>query len=358
MKRKGRADGRVEVKITVAPGVRKAFFGKTKVAAQRAAEAWLLKNQGIESPLAKKPLKTVSEWSLEWAATYVYGSVKEASFDTNYERPLRLYILPAIGNKFLTEIKAMDLQKILTAASHNHSRSVVKSIEICLHRMFADAYANDLVKKNPAERLTIPIKQRRSEKRIYDSETVQSIIDFPHKYNYIIRLMLECGLRRSEVCGLQWGDITDTTLTVNRAVTTCKGLPQLGDPKSETSERTIPISAALSQCLKNARRDAKANADTDYVCYDVRTNGSINPQHFQENRINPFYKDYSKAHELKDFPVLTAHEHRHTCGTMLYRETHDVYKVMTFLGHSSVEVTASTYVHPDSVKGISYKDYQ
>ena len=170
--------------------------------------------------------------------------------------------------------------------------------------------------------------------------------------------MLEGGLRRSEVCGLQWQDVTDKTITVNRAITTLRGKAVLGDPKSESSARTILITQNLSQCLKNALQQAKAQRGIDYLCQDSRSSTAINPQHYDAVRIKPFYNAFKAYYHLRDdFPVLTAHEHRHTCGTLLYRKTRDIYLVQKYLGHSTVEVTAKTYVHPDTEKGISIRDY-
>ena len=44
---------------------------------------------------------------------------------------------------------------------------------------------------------------------------------------------------------------------------------------------------------------------------------------------------------------FTPHEYRHTCGTLLYRRTKNIYAVAKFLGHSDVVITTKIYVHND-----------
>ena len=49
-----------------------------------------------------------------------------------------------------------------------------------------------------------------------------------------------------------------------------------------------------------------------------------------------------------NIPKLTMHELRHTCGTLLYDSTKDIYAVSKYMGHSSVRVTEKYYMHEDT----------
>jgi integrase len=65
------------------------------------------------------------------------------------------------------------------------------------------------------------------------------------------------------------------------------------------------------------------------------------PDHFNERELEVFYNAECVPLDQR----LTAHELRHTCGTLLYQDTKDIYHVSTFLGHSDVSVTSKIYIH-------------
>ncbi len=356
MKRKGRADGRVEVKITLPDGKRKSFYGSTRAEAKFLAERY--KAQNIYGYLPGEiRSRTVKDWSEEWIDAYVRGTIRDNSFETGYASPLRLYILPRFGNAYLISITQLDVQKFLNEMSAVYTRDTVKKLRTCLSRMFEAGIANHICRENPVKGTRIAAPSLRPEKRFYNKETVQKILSFEHPHTYLLRLLLECGLRREELFGLQWNDVRADGIHIIRVVPTVRGQPVVQPPKSRASCRVVPISDDLYQTLKNVRKALDIKKGTEFICTESKTGGLMNPHHFDRSRLAPFYKAFCAANDLEDFPVLSPHEHRHTCGTLMYRDTRDIYKVMTYLGHSSVEVTASVYVHPDSEKGISYKDF-
>lgn len=54
-----------------------------------------------------------------------------------------------------------------------------------------------------------------------------------------------------------------------------------------------------------------------------------------------------KATAALSIPSLSPHELRHTCGTLLYARTKNIYAVSKFLGHANINITAKIYVHND-----------
>lgn len=60
------------------------------------------------------------------------------------------------------------------------------------------------------------------------------------------------GIRRGELCGLEWSniDLEEGTITIERSVTTVKGVGLVEkDPKTESSKRVISISDKLVAVL-------------------------------------------------------------------------------------------------------------
>ena len=73
--------------------------------------------------------------------------------------------------------------------------------------------------------------------------------EFPDiRYKTAMLTLLLTGMRRGELCGLEWSDIDfdDATITIARSLTAVRrvGLV-LKDPKTESSKRVIVISDKL-----------------------------------------------------------------------------------------------------------------
>jgi integrase len=145
------------------------------------------------------------------------------------------------------------------------------------------------------------------------------------------------GLRCSELCGLRWSDIDldKKEMTISQALTREAGITYIDETKSLSSNRVLPIPDMLVALLL----EEKNKATNEYV---ATANGlHITPDHFSEHQLKVFYNGIDVPLDMR----LTAHELRHTCGTLLYEETKDIYYVSKFLGHSDIGITTKTYVH-------------
>lgn len=111
--------------------------------------------------------------------------------------------------------------------------------------------------KNPALHLKCPrIKEKPRE--TFTWEEVRKILAFavtyePQRTALGIMTMLLTGLRRGELLGLKDSDITDTTLTVNRAVYLERHQARVieHEAKTEKSLRTVPLLPELAYRLQH-----------------------------------------------------------------------------------------------------------
>jgi integrase len=73
-----------------------------------------------------------------------------------------------------------------------------------------------------------------------------------------VSLGLYAGLVREEFFGLQWGDIEDDRLTVNRPVTFIKNFQADTDQslKTKASHRTIPVPSQLADILSTTKHNS------------------------------------------------------------------------------------------------------
>ncbi|MFC9873470.1 site-specific integrase [Nocardia salmonicida] len=155
-----------------------------------------------------------------------------------------------------------------------------------------------------------------------------------------------CGLRRGEIGGLRWSgvDFKAKTLTVHIGRAAAGGKAVEDDPKTEASERTLPMDDEMVAVLRKARRRQAADRlqlgeayqDLGYVA--CGEDG------------NPFHPDtlthkWAKAAKAAGVRHIRLHDARHTCGTTLHLRKVPMAVIAAWLGHADASVTARIYAH-------------
>ena len=158
------------------------------------------------------------------------------------------------------------------------------------------------------------------------------------KYTVAVLLCLYTGLRLGELCALQWTDfdLENLTLSIKRTVQRVavpgymtKTVLMITNPKSESSERIIPLTAQIVKLLIQLKEN------TPYVF------GGEKP-------LDPRTMQYRFKKILKEAEIEEKHFHllRHTFATNCVENRMDVKTLSEILGHSDVKITLNRYVHP------------
>jgi integrase len=218
----------------------------------------------------------------------------------------------------------------------------MKKFKLCLNSIFDSAIDNDLCYKNPAKKIPLPKSKGTKEKRDYTKEEAGIIIEYAktHRFGLDVILLLTLGLRRGELLGLMWEDVDfeNKIIKINRAVSKSKNKVLVDVPKTKASIRQLPFDSDLLKLLSDFK------ADSGYIIHNAK-NSVYAPDNWNDRRYKIFFEEFKEVY--KEMPILTAHELRHTCGTLLYKETGNIHAVSKFLGHSDILITAKIYVHND-----------
>lgn len=148
-------------------------------------------------------------------------------------------------------------------------------------------------------------------------------------------------MRCSELLGLKWGDINykNKTIHISRATTAVNRKPVTAPPKSKSSIRTLPVSSELIEMLKSQK-----GPKDDFIVLTANKK-VLDDSQFTRTRYKTFFIDLQAAHP--EIEKLSPHELRHTCGTLLYAKTKDIYAVSKYLGHANIGITTKYYMHED-----------
>lgn len=245
--------------------------------------------------------------------------------------------LQTINEDFLQTITTDDLFVFLIYLSRERKSSAATRARkaATLKSFFKYLYTKRrILKEDPSYELDSPKIARRLPHYLSLDESItlldaaSSVDTASRERDYLIlTLFLNCGMRLSELHGINLYDIHENTLTV-----TGKG----------NKERTIYLNAACMSALR--------------AYLDVRpTEGLRDPQALFISRVrrrisNPMVQAVVKRLLRQagiDTRVYSVHKLRHTAATLMYKYGQvDIRSLQTILGHSSV-ATTQIYTHVD-----------
>lgn len=283
---------------------------------------------------------TLGQWLPLWLRSYKLGTIKGTSY--HQLEILCQHIPENLKETELSDILPMDLQVFFNEFARASSKSYMDKMRVLIHSLFCDALDNGLCSRDPSKRLRIPHVSEHP-REAFTMEEVSRIIGFAWGYPNVkigtaILTLLLTGLRRGELLGLKWSDLTDDTLTINRAVFVEHNRPCVQEHLAKTagSLRTIPLLPELSYRLH-------ALPQTSLYVFGTRNGTLMNPRNFS--------RDYDRFFQLlrevePDVRKLSPHCCRHTFATLSLATGANLRTVQQLLGHTNIQTTAR-YTHPD-----------
>lgn len=152
------------------------------------------------------------------------------------------------------------------------------------------------------------------------------------------------GLRRSEVCGVQWSDLDleGGRLSVRRAVVIVDGMPHVKPPKTARSRRTVELDSQTMGVLRDHRKrqlEERLKAGTAWTPGDwCFTNEIVRPL-----RLDWVGRRFSALVAGTDLPPIAMRQLRRSHATALLAAGEHPKIVQERLGHSSISITLDTY---------------
>lgn len=247
-----------------------------------------------------------------------------------------------IKSQTLTDIRPMELQRFFNTFAETASKSYIDKMRVMINSLFEQAIDNELCHKNPMRKVKIPhVRERQRE--VYSMEEVRMILEYAMSYpnrriGIAVMILLLTGIRRGELLGLRWSDVTDRTLTIDRAVYIKDGKPCVEEHKAKTASslRTIPLLPELAYMIHTLPHYSEYIFGT--------SNGTLMyPRNFSRDFAR-FFRQLQKTEP--SVRILSPHCCRHTFATLSLASDVDTRIVQEILGHADIKTTAR-YAHPD-----------
>ena len=236
------------------------------------------------------------------------------------------------NNFDVAELSRQDLREwLIDLSRENLSGASVTRMISALRGFYKFLVSDGHLKKNPAENLDTPQKGFYLPKFLNqtDIETLLSAPDVSTENGLRDRAILEtmyaAGLRVSEVCSLQLGNID-----LDSGILTCTG--------KGNKTRKVPLGRSAAEWLKSylVLRRRKENIEVQ----NLFVNGSSGRPLSRQDVFN-LVKDYGKKIGCED---ISPHTLRHSFATHLVQNSADIRSVQQMLGHADISTT-QIYTH-------------
>ena len=233
---------------------------------------------------------TLSEWLDRWLAEYKAGTVRPGTLKS-YRCYIEYYIKPQLGDKQISLISQQDIQRMYRRLKtegrirehpemgHHLSDSMVRHIHSTLHAALKDAVQAHVIPRNPTEGTTAPKPNYRPKRILTRAEldAFLEVVEQDEVWRDFFQTELMTGLRRGEICGLQWSDFDEESGTLKVCRTLHgqrKGEYTVGETKTGKGIRTIILPKTVADIL----RRRKADTISQWIFPDpVKPEDPVNP---------------------------------------------------------------------------------
>ena len=313
---------------------------------QRECEAWMRKMRGqIEKGMTWPGAKvTMGELAEGWLA--IKKTKLRLATQEQYDRMIRLYIIPGLGRLALKDLSAAQVQEFYRKIQERGAGArTVQLVHTVLHGILEHGQKLGLVTVNYTELVETP-RPEKQEMRVWDEGQVSLFLSrAPDGIFY--RLAFSTGMRRGELLGLQWRDLDwrSGILTVRRQVYEPQGGGwRFQEPKSRAGVRSIRLGPGMIEALRAQFNRAQPLA-RQLAGDQWQENDLIFPNSTGKPRngygVSKKFRSLALAAGL---PSIRFHDIRHTAASIMLMHGIEPIKVAALLGQG-LAILFSTYAH-------------
>ncbi len=287
-----------------------------------------------------------------------------------YAEHISCYLEPMLGHIPLRALRRVHVQEMLAQLARRGktgqplSPNSLTRIRATLRAAMNAAIRDGHIELNPATHLDLPRARRaraviwtdhqigiwkttgtRPKVAIWTATQTGAFLTSArdHRLYAAFHLIALRGLRRAEAAGLRWCDldldnrllqITHTTQRVNGTLMHCP-------PKTNNSYRMVTLDHTTVKELRRHRERQAAEAsahgaEPSGFVFTNRRGQPLNPDHL--------YREFIKATTAAALPPIRLHDLRHGAASLALQAGADLKVIQDKLGHSSIVLTADTYV--------------
>ena len=337
----GSREKRITKSKTIGP-----IKGRAREREPKINQALDLFEENVRIEMEKPAVENVADFAKNWLL------LKETDVSpvtlSGYRNTMRLHILPTFGDRVLDDISALEIKEYYRKLGEKLSQIHVRDIHNVLSAFFMDAVRLGLLTQSPTQFVRAP-RVAKKEQAVFREQDISKVLaaieQEPIHHQCVFLLALFGGLRRGEICGLNWSDLNELRgyLSISRSYVAFDGKKLLKETKTNRI-RSISLPMIL---IEKLREWFKVSSSIYVVRVDEEHRDAMFKQ-VDGRRIFPTTPTQWWRNFLKNNPSLPDvkfHGLRHTSASLLLANGLDIETVSRRLGHANTTTTLSTYSH-------------
>jgi len=290
----------------------------------------------------------IDKWLDEHAAPRI-----KANTLYKYKNALNKHVRPVLGHQYLSKISQNDVRALMSKMIKVKSAKTCNNILTMLKTIFKYARRWGYIRISPTEDVD-KYRVERQEMDFLRPDEINLLLKQCHEpFKTFLLTAILTGMRKSELLGLQWGDVdwNSNTIFVKRSLKYRFKSKKKDEkswyfdtPKTKYSVRAIAMSPKLKEALEIHRITSSINA------YDlIFVNKEGNPL----DPDNIVKREYQSALRMAGLRTIRFHDLRHTYTSLLIAQGENIKFIQSQLGHASIQTTMDRYGHilPNTNRG-------
>jgi integrase len=290
----------------------------------------------------------VGEHLQRWLKDSVKGTVRPSTYEV-HRHMVEPHIAPALGRLKLKDLSPAHVRSFYREKLDSGlSSATVCKMHSVLRKALKQAVMDGLIPRNPTDTVRPP-KIEHKEISPLDGKQTQTLLKAVSgdRLEALYVLAVHTGMREGELLGLKWEDVDleRGVLRLRHALVREGGRVKLGDLKTPKSRRSVRLTHAAAEALRNhleRQLEEMERMGSLYqpggLVFATASGTLINPSNLRNRSFKPLLKRAS-------LPDICFHDLRHTCATLLFSQGTHPKLVQELLGHATIAMTLDTYSH-------------
>ena len=285
------------------------------------------------------------------------SNVREST-QKNRKQLMKLLQDDKMGNMQIEKVKPSDAKQwVIRMKEQGFAFQTINNHKRSLKAIFYTAIEDDLTRKNPFNFNTDDVIENDTAEKIVLADIQADLLlrflknDCTYQKHYhAVTVLLNTGLRISELCGLTVKDIDfeNGYINVDHQLIFDRGNYRTEKPKTDSGIRKIPMTEPVSKALKdeiNNRENVQpvtVDGYTDFVFLNKKGLPMYGAAYSVD--FGNMIKKYNKHHKKK-LPKISPHTLRHTFCTNMANKNMPPKALQYIMGHKDITTTLGYYAH-------------
>ncbi len=321
------SDGKIRWRV-IEGGLREARAARAGIIAKKA--------QGVRVAPTKR---TVAEMGAECMAAQRH--LRPRTIEV-YETNLRVHVYPSLGRRKIADVTVDDVAELIRKLeAKGLAPWTIRGVLSAFGRVLNYAARRGMIPANPISLLETGERPRVSRTRVRGltaNEIERLLRAASDNYRAVLATAIFTGCRQSELLGLRWDDVSFDGGRIAVRGQLGRDGQYVALPKTERSEREIPMFSALAALLRKhkERMFARGFARPDDYVFTTSTGAPMSHR-------NVVGRGLKKALARAGLPEMRFHDLRHVYAAIAIAEGWSEEYLASVMGHSSSAFTRSVY---------------